>query len=682
MAHNLIGQRIGNYEITDLLGEGGMGSVYRARHVNIGNVIAIKALDVGRETTDRDRARFLNEAKTLAALKHTNIVSILDFVTKDNQHLTLMEYIDGGNLRQRLEREQGPVRLSFAVNVILQVARGLDFAHNRGIIHRDIKPANILLCDDGRVVLSDFGIAKLMEATTHDLTREGTTVGTPAYMSPEQVAGKPADARSDEYSLGMVLYQMLTGTLPFKVTTPMEMLSQQANTLPPPPSKLNPRIAPEVEAVVLKALAKDPSQRYPRAGDLARALQAAVTGSDQTIDVSSSVAERFQESKVWGRLSALGRKLRPAASSVLAWLVRTALTLFVVLAVATTVIAIGGAYLIGRALESAIANSDFGFQRMGTGQEFQYKSAELASLIEERSGWVLPGALRDLSIQINAPAQLTFRGKVFDTEISLDSTLVQDGEHLVFILERINDVPLPLISNLISGGINRGLSSALAKAQAKVYSLQMDQGQVKIVIDGPAVQVSSVSTSPCGTGKTLNDDFSDIYSGWPNQYETSQVAIGYESGEYSIDVLRPYLSVQPALACPFSKFRATVDVRSLGDAGDAIWGLAFHKVDDNNFTVFEITEKKYYAVEQVSEGKKTFLKVWTPTSSINAGDLVNQLSVTVSADSIEVSINGRALAKIPLEAEPSRGNFGLFVKSVNLGGVQVRFDNLSVQAIP
>ena len=252
------GTRLGSYEIVSLLGRGGMGEVYRARDERLDREIAIKVLPE-ELATDPDRVRrFQQEARAIAALNHPHICQIHDL----GPGYLVLEYIDGAPLR-------GPFAPTEAVRLILQVADAIDAAHQKGILHRDLKPANILVTADGRVKVLDFGLAKVM-AVEHDVTRtsEGIVAGTAAYMSPEQAEGKPLDARSDIFSFGTVLYEMLSGTRPFGGETAAQVVSAVLRDDPPPLS-----VPPALERIVRRCLAKQLGQRFPSMHEVKVALE-------------------------------------------------------------------------------------------------------------------------------------------------------------------------------------------------------------------------------------------------------------------------------------------------------------------------------------------------------------------------------------------------------------------------
>ncbi len=290
----MIGQTIGNYRIESLLGTGGMGQVYRASHVHLGRIAAVKIMHPNLSTDADFRARFLQEAKAAAVLEHPNIVQIYDFGEQGAYLYLVMELVGGGSLRTLEEQaatraERVPLPLGLAL--ILQTAVGLSFAHDKHMVHRDIKPDNLLLQPASSttpaqpnyvVKIGDFGLARLAEDGIK--TSAGMVLGTPAYMSPEQVKGEPLDGRSDIYSLGVVLYELAVGKRPFDATTLSQAVYQHVFVPPQPPRALAPHIPPVVEEIILRCLAKPPQDRYGSAlelvADLHRALAATPSGRE------------------------------------------------------------------------------------------------------------------------------------------------------------------------------------------------------------------------------------------------------------------------------------------------------------------------------------------------------------------------------------------------------------------
>lgn len=267
---SLIGQQFGPYKITEKLGEGGMAVVYKGYQQSLNRYVAIKVLRQELAQDEEFVARFRREALAVADLDHPNILHVYDAGFVQGMYYIVMAYVDGGSLRDLVS--QGPLEPEYALSIASQVADALHHAHQRGIVHRDVKPNNILLSRDGRPLLSDFGIAKALHEST-GLTRTGMSIGTPEYMAPEQIQGQKVDARTDIYALGIVLYEMLAGWAPFSSTTPVAALYKQVNEPPPPLRQANISIPAWMEAVVAKALAKSPLDRYQQASDFAEALR-------------------------------------------------------------------------------------------------------------------------------------------------------------------------------------------------------------------------------------------------------------------------------------------------------------------------------------------------------------------------------------------------------------------------
>ncbi|MCA9128624.1 MAG: serine/threonine protein kinase [Planctomycetales bacterium] len=263
---------IGDYELLDVIGRGGMGVVYRARQRTLNRVVAVKMIHDNCPSSPENRQRFFAEAKATARLEHPGIVPIFEVSEFQGHPFFSMQYVPGENLAQVLKR--GPVPQRIAAEQMVDVCRAIDFAHSQGVVHRDIKPSNILQLPDGRVRVTDFGLAKLADSAD-SLTRSGAVVGTPSYMSPEQASGHTSQLgpRSDIYSLGTVLYHLLTGRPPFIADTPIELALQILEHDPPPPRLLEPRIDRDLDMIVQRAIQKPPDLRYATAGEMADDLE-------------------------------------------------------------------------------------------------------------------------------------------------------------------------------------------------------------------------------------------------------------------------------------------------------------------------------------------------------------------------------------------------------------------------
>lgn len=269
----LEGRQLGAFVLRHLLGQGGMSRVYLAHDVRLRRDVAVKVLDERLAMQPGFRERFLREARVAAALDHPHIVPLYDVGEQPLLYL-VMPYISGGSVQHLLRR--APLAEAEVANYGAQLADALGYAHHRGVIHRDVKPANMLIHADGRVMLSDFGLAKIWVQSPHPpVPRRRPDAGTPEYMAPEQVHGN-SDARSDLYGLGVVLYLLLTGRLPFTGASGQAIMEAQVGQTPMAPRAINPGISLPMEAVVLRALAKHPMDRFQSASELAAALLAAV----------------------------------------------------------------------------------------------------------------------------------------------------------------------------------------------------------------------------------------------------------------------------------------------------------------------------------------------------------------------------------------------------------------------
>jgi hypothetical protein len=266
------GSQLGPYRLEDQVGRGGMGVVFKGYQAALARFVAVKVLPEHLASDEAFQARFRDEAIAIAGLRHPNIIAVFDYGQAEGSAYIVTEYVDGGTLHQQLG---SALPVGYTVEMLAPIAAALDYAHSRGVIHRDVKPANILVGRDGRPMLSDFGLARMVLAD-RNVTTTGLLLGTPNYMAPEQARGEPVGA-SDQYALGVVAYEMLTGRVPFSAPTPMAVVLAHQNDPLPPPRSINPDIPEAVEAAVRMAMDRDPAKRFRSATHFVRALSGADT---------------------------------------------------------------------------------------------------------------------------------------------------------------------------------------------------------------------------------------------------------------------------------------------------------------------------------------------------------------------------------------------------------------------
>jgi serine/threonine-protein kinase len=288
---DLVGRTLGRYEVAALIGRGGMATVYKARHPGLNRTVAVKVLHRHLAVDSAFVGRFRREARAVAALRHPNIVRVYDFDSEGDIYFIVMEFIDGptfASFLKRLFKQGRHLSPGEVLRLFSPLCSAIHYAHEQGMVHRDIKPSNIILTRKHEPILTDYGIARIAGATAY--TIPGVVIGSAHYMSPEQAEGLPGDNRSDIYSLGIVLFEALTGSVPFQGETPASVLMKQVSSAPPPALSLNPDLPPAIEAVLNKALAKDPNDRYQQGSDLALALEE-VFGQAAAEPAASAAAE-------------------------------------------------------------------------------------------------------------------------------------------------------------------------------------------------------------------------------------------------------------------------------------------------------------------------------------------------------------------------------------------------------
>ncbi len=306
--NNLIGQHLGPYRILEQIGIGGMASVYKAYQPAMDRYVAVKVIAAHFAQDETFLRRFRREAKAVAQLEHAHILPVHDYGEAEGRPYLVMRFLEAGTLKDRIT--QDPLPLTEVNRVVGQVGSALDYAHRMGVIHRDVKPANVLLDAEGDTFLTDFGLAKMIESSAQ-LTATGVGIGTPAYMSPEQGKGAKVDSRADVYSLGVMLYEMVTGHAPYEAETPLAVVLKHIQEPLPLPRSVQPNLPEEVERVILRAMAKEPDDRFQTAGEMVRALDAAVRAAQATARTEPAIAAEVAAPPV-EKAAARTRKPLPA----------------------------------------------------------------------------------------------------------------------------------------------------------------------------------------------------------------------------------------------------------------------------------------------------------------------------------------------------------------------------------
>jgi tRNA A-37 threonylcarbamoyl transferase component Bud32 len=507
---NLIGTRLDKYEIRDVIGRGGMATVYRAYQESLNREVAVKVL-AGQLAQDEDfRQRFDREAKAVAQLSHPNILPVYDYGEDGEQDLVyfVTQLIEGGTLSRRLGE---PLPVAEALRIADGVAQALDYAHRHGIIHRDVKPSNILLAEDGRPLLTDFGIAHIMQETR--LTQTGTSMGTAQYMSPEQAKGEPLGPRADVYSLAVVLYEMLVGRPPFEADTDIAILHQQVYEPPPPPRQRRSDIPRRLERVLLKALSKDPARRYPTAGALAQAWERALKGgilplrrganpTGPPLAAEAEPATIIRE----GRRVAAPRIQLPSRQRVGRFLLRATRWVFgklvavlVVLAVVSAVILVSGAFALSAVVERTLSAQDWGWEHWDGRQDSVILEGDIQQPLRDAVEPYALDAARELSADFSPPDVVAVAGRIGQRAVTLQARLsVREGV-LHIQLERLNAIPLYVVGGIVSNGINRGMDSAWQEAPARLATLEVRDDRIRVVLEprsGPNTRPPTPTAAP------------------------------------------------------------------------------------------------------------------------------------------------------------------------------------------
>ncbi len=514
---DLTGKTLGHYQIVDEIGRGGMAIVYRAHQASLNRPVAIKVLSGELARDPGFRERFQREAHAVAQLAHPNILPVYDFGEDAGSGMVyfVTQFVDGGTLAARMHT---PIPPKEAMHIVAQLANALDYAHANGIVHRDVKPVNVLMLRNDHPLLSDFGIAKIMAETK--LTQTGTSMGTPDYMSPEQAQGLPVDHRSDIYALGVMLYAMLSATLPFQADTPLALLHQHAYELPPPLRERVSGISKNLEKIVMRALAKDPDERFATAREFAAALEDEIAGRHRLFNIgrpkptASKLSAWLTPTSLMGQPSptplrtptrpgrvTTGQKVKRAAAGFGWWLLRTVLSVLIVLLIVGVILLIGAAFALGAVSEQAIASQQWVFDYASPGTEGHIACADIQKGVSQALQPYLLESLTDVKTTCRPPDSVELSGMFRGRPISLHARLHTANGAPAIQLERLNNVPLYVVGGIISDGINRGMVKSWVDAPVRVSVLSVVPASIELVYE--ANPNAPVRISPSVTRQPL-----------------------------------------------------------------------------------------------------------------------------------------------------------------------------------
>ncbi len=622
-----------NYRLDRLLGRGGMAEVYLAFDMRRQVRVAVKILREDLAEDPEFVRRFTREAEALARLDHPNIVRFYSFERQGAVAFIVMDFVPGTTLQRRLAELGGPLPLGEVSTILHQVGAALQYAHSEGYIHRDIKPGNIMLRDDGNALLSDFGIARAAESAT----LATVAVGTPAYMSPEQILGRPIDRRADIYSLGAVLFEMCTGRRPFSgseagltETNTLSRLREAHLRLPPPdPRTLNPSLPAGAAQVILRALAKDPAQRWPDVPTLVQAWEAAVPPPRPDRLGRDGLAE-----------SSDGRGSPSAASR-------------------TTV------PLTGPTPQSLTA------QPAGIGTSVGLGDAARAL------GWRLWAVLGGMAVVAVAAILLIAAGSQAHRGAAPAAATPTEAR---------TSAPAPAAMARASASPSPSPRVVVAESPTPRVTTSPSASRPTLVPSpapataAPATATLAPTRSPASTQtRAYTADFSAASSEWEEAAEDDMTR-SLEGGKYHITVLTTEMTAWGHPGQDFSDFTLEVEASQVAGPNDNGYGVLLRYVDGDNFYYFEISGDGYWEFSKQEDGEWTTLVKWAETDAIRQGAATNQIKVVCDAGAFTFYVNAVRVGEF-FDATFDEGDIGLAASSYTDAGVHVSFDNLKVQPL-
>ncbi len=662
---NLIDTYLGQYHLIEVINRGGMATVYKAHQPSLDRYVAVKVLR--HDHDPQFGARFKREAWAIAQLQHPHILPIYDYGEQGDVAYLVLQYIeDGTTLADLLGTPCAPGQ---ALRLTIQLLSGLEYAHARGIIHRDIKPANVLLSGMDRVLLADFGIAKMLNEGQQHLTMPGLIIGTAAYMAPEQATGQPVDARTDLYAAGVVLYEMLTGQVPFEADTPIALLNMHAYEPPPPPRRLNPDLPVEIEAVVLRALAKDPGDRFQSAAEMAATIDAALAQIErpnarrELADLYESGLLAFEEGRWDEALERLSRlvALDPGYED--------AGELLAAARVAQE-----------RARAAARQQIDLVRQRRQSGL-YQRPGGEQDAAGAGPAVFTPPSPPAPQATN-PAPAERPSRA---DGDQPRRRRRIKPAE-MIYL-----GVALGLVvalSRLIGIWPDQPAPTSLAGSTARATA-GIPTATASVPTAGPPTPPAptAVAALPAPAGALVHeDDFSDgpDQSGLEDQVGATDFSRGFHApGVYHIRLSQPN-ETRLVLLPRFAQrdFSVQLDLWDESDsfAGSAAQGLIFRARDRDHFYALLLDPRagRYSVGRQDGPGTWVDLVAWKESALIKRQTEVNRLRVDAAGDMFTFYLNGAPLDTLRDETLAGLGMVGLIAANVDADKPHLHFDNVAI----
>ena len=642
----LTGTRLGRYSLEERLGRGGMSDVYLGYDERMQRKVALKV--VGSSHSDYIE-RFHREAQAISTLEHAHILPAYDYGEQGPWHYIVMPYIEHGTLRDRLL--QGPLSLEETGMILEQIAGALQFAHDQGIIHRDIKPSNILLRDNHYAYLADFGLAKSLEAGS-TITQTGNLLGTPEYMAPELAEG-PATTSSDLYALGILLYQMLTGQLPFTGETPVAVYWKQIRDDPPPPTQLNPVIPRAVERVILRALEKQPGQRYQSANELVQAYLNAITFPDQVEEVErSSSPQTAQRAGKVIETPALpveaGKLILPnnpvAAPS------------------ATTPKRRAGRRMLPNAMRRRYSRSAPALPPLEPLSPMQLQ--DFSPGVSQEPG--ISREQREQPVRIRRRRRAVGSQRIRRRNPVLLSIIIIGILLLVIVLIAL---PFTYFANQSNARLQMAIATVNAQATSSAKALNVQATQ-----QGQATATAGVASTATSGSVLLADPLvNNSNNRWPEN-----VTCTFTGNAYHVLVQQTnFLQICPLNTLTIGNAAIQVDVSLLAGSNT---GFIF-RVNGNQFYDFEITSQGEYFLRRHNSGtgaNYTYLVQNTKSAAIAGGNSKNTLLVIASGDDFKLFINTIFVGETH-DANLASGQLGLVAGTlISASTGEASFANLNV----